>query len=696
MTDNSTTRFAGAGGARRQAATAPLFSLFAAGCAVAILAGPAVTRALAAPAAAAPGASAAAAPATGSGARRAAAPIRLSVDATETPRHLLHARLTMPVQPGPLALAYPKWMPGEHGPTGPVVDVVGLRFQAGGRTIPWKRDPADMFVYHLEVPDGASILEAELDFVSPADVPGFSSGSSATENLLVLSWNQVLLYPAGPNADDIAFEAELTLPKDWRYGTALRTSAPAGSAATKGSDAETPGDTPPQGGFVRFKPVSLTTLVDSPVLAGRHLKTVRLSPPGDARPAWLHVGADSDAALDVPPEVWDHFRRLVAEATRLFGARHYGEYHFLLTLSDHVAHFGLEHHESSDDRIDERGLVDPDRRLLHADLLAHEMVHSWNGKYRRPGGLIRNDYRQPIDSSLVWVYEGLTNYLGDILSARAGLRTPDEFHDQIAWISATLDHRPGRAWRPLVDTATAAQILYDSSHAWQSQRRGVDFYDEGTLIWLEADTLIRQKSGGRKSLDDFCRMFHGGADGPPAVKPYEADDVYAALNQVLPNDWKGFFETRVYEVRPRAPLGGIEAGGWRLGWTDKTPPLLKSRQEVDELTDARFSLGIQIKKDDSIEDVLGDTPADRAGLAPGMKVIAVDGRRFSRHVLEDRLRLGKGSPDPIEILAENGEFFRTIKIPYRDGLRYPALERDSTKPDLLGAIITPLVPAPQR
>ena len=607
----------------------------------------------------------------------ATAPIVLSVDATEAPRHLFHARMTIPAQPGPLTLVYPKWMPGEHGPTGPVVDIVGLRLTAGGQPLAWRREPTDMFLYNVKVPAGAAAVEAELDFVTPSATEGFSGGASASSNLLVLSWNQVLLYPAGPNADDITFRADLRLPDGWKYGSALIEDSGATSGAASGT------------GPIRFKPVSLTTLVDSPLLAGAFFRTVPLSPAGDKRPAFLHLAAESEAALQAKPEVIDHYKRLVAEAITLFGARHYNQYHFLFTLSDRVAHFGLEHHESSDDRIAERGIVDDDVRVINADLLAHEMVHSWNAKYRRPAGLITNDYRQAIDSNMLWVYEGLTNYLGDILAARSGLWTPEQFRDFLAWSAATLDNRPGREWRPLVDTATAAQILYGAADSWDSMRRSVDFYTEGTLIWLEADTIIRKATGGKKTLDDFCRLFHGGADSSPEVRPYTDADVYAALNQVAPYDWKGFFDERVQRVRARAPLGGIEAGGWRLTYGPDKTPLQKSHETVDDITDVRFALGFTVNKDTSLKDVLGGSPAAKAGLAPGMKVIAVNGRRFSRQVLEDALTLGKDGKAPIEILAENSDFFRTYRIDYNGGPRSPKLEKVAGQDDVLTEIISP-------
>jgi predicted metalloprotease with PDZ domain len=631
-------------------------------------------------------AAAAAAPAAAGGM------LLLKVDATEAPRHLFHIKETIPAAAGAVTLVYPKWIPGEHGPTGPLDDVIRMVFTSGGKAIAWKRDPADMYLIHLEVPAGGGAIEAELDFVTPTEKEGFTSGASATPQLAMVSWNQVLVYPAGPKSDDIRIQAELRLPAGWFYGTALETeSGPPAGGPAPGSPAPEPAGEHTQPVTIRFKPVSLTTLVDSPVLSGAHFRTMALSPANDPRPAFLDMAADSEAALAAKPEVLDAFRRLVAEAVALYGARHYDRYHFLLTLSDHTAHFGLEHHQSSDDRVHERSLLDDDLRLLHADLLSHEMTHSWNGKYRRPAGLATPDYRQPMDGSMLWAYEGLTNYLGWVLGARAGLMTPEQSRDHLASIAAMLDNRGGRAWRPLEDTGTEAQILYESPDAWQSQRRSVDFYDEGTLIWLEADTIIRQATNDKKSLDDFCKVFLGGSDSSPMLKPYVADDIYAALNGVAAHDWKQFFTERVQQIRPRAPLGGVEASGWRLAWSEEKGPHVKAREEADayEITDEQYSLGFDAHKDGVIMDVLTDSPAARAGLAPGMKLIAVDGRRYSRKVLEDALRLGNGTGQPVALLAENGEFFRTFNLDWSAGLRFPKLERDAAKPDLLEEILRP-------
>jgi predicted metalloprotease with PDZ domain len=443
-------------------------------------------------------------------------------------------------------------------------------------------------------------------------------------------------------------------------------------------------------------------LIDSPVLAGAHFRTIDLTP-GQKPAHYLHLAADSAAALEISEEDIAHHRRLVAEALALFGARHYGDYHFLLTLSDHIPSNGLEHHEASDNRGLERSFVDDSAKKVLGTLLSHEYVHSWSGKYRRPEGLVSGvsaDYQEPVDSSLLWVYEGLTEYYGDVLGARSGLRTPELYRENLALFAAGMDHQAGRAWRPLEDTAVAAQLLYDGRPDWASWRRGVDFYPESELVWLEADTIIRQKSGGKKSLDDFARAFHGAPGGGPAVKTYKYEDVIVALNAVAPYDWNGFFEVRVRRVAPRAPLNGIENGGWKLVYTDVKPELVHAAEEQSKLYDFWYSLGIVVQgaggagggEEGVIRDVVPGLAAAEAGVGPGMRLVAVNGRRYSEKVLRDALRAAKVGTEPIELLVENVEMFRTLQVDYHGGERYPHLERDETKPDLLSAIGKPLVP----
>ncbi|HEV2696636.1 MAG TPA: M61 family peptidase, partial [Terriglobales bacterium] len=426
--------------------------------------------------------------------------ITIALDATDAPRKIFHAQLTIPAAPGTLVLYYPKWIPGEHAPSGPVLDLTGVKFTGNGQFLKWRRALDDNWTIRVEVPAGVQEVHASLDFVSQIESEQglFSAGASATAKMAVISWNQVLLYPKGWTADQITYSASVRFPSGWKFGTPLPMASQSGEE-------------------VHFNPVSLYTLVDSPIITGEYFKAVPLNP-GQEPPAELDVAADSPVALEPAEEVWDHYKNLVKQATTLFGATHYRDYHFLFSLSDHVAHFGLEHHESNDSRTSERALIDPELRELEAALLSHEYTHSWNGKYRRPADLTTPDYQQTMQDDLLWVYEGLTENYGDVLAARSGLWTPEQYREHLAEVAARMDTRPGRTWRNLQDTADAAAELYYAPHQWDSWRRDVDYYDEGELDWLWADTIIREQSKGAKSLDDFCKLFHGAPSTPPMVK----------------------------------------------------------------------------------------------------------------------------------------------------------------------------------
>jgi predicted metalloprotease with PDZ domain len=576
----------------------------------------------------------------------------------------------MPVKAGPLTLLYPEWIPGEHGPTGPITDLVNIRITANGNSIPWRRDLAEMYGFEVTIPPGVSSIDIAMDYIAAPDSAGFSSGGSTTPKLAVLSWNQMLLYPKGTPSDQLNYQADLKVPAGWRYGTALPLETESGQN-------------------IQFKPSSLTTLIDSPVLMGSYFKTIDLSP-GSAPPHYLHIAADSEHATEATAEEIVHWRNLVKETGALFGARHYRDYHFLLTLSDHVAHFGLEHHESSDDRTQERTLLDDSLRRADADLLSHEMTHSWNGKYRRPAGLATPDYSEPMKGNLLWVYEGLTQYLGEILAPRSGMLTAAEFRQELAREAAMLDTRTGRAWRPLQDTADAAQLLYDARKDYTDLRRSVDYYEEGTLIWLEADVTIRQRSNGKKSLDDFVKAFHGAPSTGPMVKPYTFEEVVETLNKVQPYDWNAFFRERLQSTSPHAPLGGIENGGWKLVYADQPTQLWRDHEAYDKLCDLSYSIGLSTKEDGMIEDVKMGGPAQKAGITPVTRIVAVNGRRFNPQLLREAV--AAKSAAPIELLVEAGEFFKTYSVDYHGGERYPNLVRDEAKPDLLSVITAPHAP----
>jgi predicted metalloprotease with PDZ domain len=598
----------------------------------------------------------------------AAGPITLTVDATEVPRKLFHARMTMPVSPGPLTLVYPKWIPGEHGPTGPIINLAGLKFAAGGKTLAWRRDEVEMYSFHLDVPSGARELEVSLDFLSPTFAGGFTAGASTTSHLAIVTWNQLLLYPAGSNISDVTFKANLSLPAGWKFGTALPVEKQTSSR-------------------IDFAPVSLERLVDSPVLAGEYFLVIPLA----ANPAnEIDIAADNRADLEINAELTTSLKRIVAEATALFGATHYTNYHFLLTLSDHTAHFGLEHHESNDSRVAERSLLDDALRDVSLGVLPHEFVHSWNGKYRRPAGLATMNYQEPMKGELLWVYEGLTEYLGNLFAVRSGLWTEQQYRDHLAEVAADLDHRPGRMWRPLIDTTIAAQLLYGAPEEFNSLRRGVDFYDEGWLIWLDVDTKVRELTNGAKSLDDFCKRFHGAPSTAPLVKTYTFDDVVATLNEMAPFDWRNFLLTRLNSTDFHAPLGGIERSGWKLAYQKIPNGFLKDAEQVRKVTEMGFSIGLELGEDGRIADVIEGSAASKAGIGPGMKVIAVNGKAYSVEMLRDAV---KATTDPrqrrIDLLIDNEGHIENHQLTYEDGERYPILERDAGKSDVLSRIIAP-------
>lgn len=600
--------------------------------------------------------------------------VTLFVDASDAPRKMFHAQMQIPAKPGALTLYYPKWIPGEHGPTGPITDLTGLKFTASGKTLPWRRDLLDGYTFHVQVPDGATEVTASLDYASAAVAePGYSSAVAATEKLYIVNWNTLLLYPAGYTTDQLTYKASLRLPAGWKFGTSLHV-----SNQTKGS------------GDIDFEPVSLTMLVDGPVLTGEYLKVVALTTASEGPPTEIDVAGDSAAALNAPEEVWEHYRNLVKQAQILFGAQHYTDYHFLLTLSDHVAHFGLEHHESNDSRVDERSLIEDSGRKVTAGLLPHEYVHSWNGKYRRPADLATPDFEQPMQTDLLWVYEGLTSYLGDMLSARSGERTPALARDELAHMAADLDHRSGRVWRNLQDTADGVPSMQYAPKAWEDWRRPVDYYDEDVLNWLWVDVIIRQQTkgakSGAKSLDDFCKLFYGPPSGPPMVKTYTFDDIVNALNQVARYDWRGFWTERLTNHGPGAPLGGIEASGWKLIYDEYYSELDRAEDPEEKAVNAHYSVGLIVDSDGVIKDTVEGMIAAKAGIGPGMKIVAINGRRFSTELWHDAIRAAKTSPAPIELIVENTDYFRTVKLDYHGGEKYPHLVRDESKPDLLTEI----------
>jgi predicted metalloprotease with PDZ domain len=597
--------------------------------------------------------------------------IKLMVDATEAAHKILHAQLEVPASPGPITLYYPKWMPADHSPDGPIENLVGLQFSSNGKKVAWRRDLDDMYAVNLDLPQGTTALTVHLDFLLAAPGPTIDFAGDASSKLLVLMWNTVLLYPKGHPAHEIMFEPQLRLPQGWKFNTSL----PIASHS---------GDT------IAFAPVPLDLLIDSPVQSGEYLTSIPLST-GTAPLQELDVAADEPWAIAISPELIQNYKNLVTQASLLYQSYHFRDYHFLFTLSDNVIPLGQEHHESSDDRVAEHALVDPNHRILVSGLLPHEFSHSWNGQFRRPTGLATPDFQLPMQGELLWVYEGLTDYLGTLLTARSGLLTQQQSREEIASVASTLEHRAGRSWRSLQDTADSAQVLYFAPSEWVASRRSTDFYQESILLWLDVDTTIRKLTDQRRSMDDFCHIFYAGQDGQPVIKTYTFDDVVATLNQVAPYDWRTFLRERLDYTGPNAPLlGGITGGGWELVYNDTPNEVLVAHQAVSGGANLTSSVGMTVRADGMIQDVIPGMAATQAGLSPYMKVLAVNSRQFSVEELDRAVKNSKVNPGAIDILASNTGTVEHHAIAYHDGLRSPHLKRLEGKPDTLGAILTPL------
>jgi predicted metalloprotease with PDZ domain len=599
-------------------------------------------------------------------------PWQLQIDARDVTHGIQQAKLHLPVHSGPLTLAYPKWIPGEHAADGPLTQLMSLQITGGGEPIPWRRDSLDPFLFHLNVPSGVSELDIRFDYVSPAKSfgDGYGKTPNSTPHLLILPFNHFILYPADAAADAIRLKAEVLIPDGWKFDDALKPERRDGAR-------------------IFLPETSLYTLVDSPLLAGEFFRTVSLTT-GDGATR-ISIAADAPADLAVNEEFITGMRHLVAEAGALFGPGHYREYVWLVALGNTLdLPNGLEHHESTDIRDSENLFTDP-QRLIEARTLPHEYVHSWNGKYRRPDGLATPNYQQPMVDDLLWVYEGMTRYLGDfVLRARSGLSGPEQTRDYLAWIASLMDvARPGRSWRSLADTAIALPGYNDAPNEWVPMRRRRDYYDEMLLVWLEADTRIRQHSGNHMSLDDFCRRFFGGPAGTPAVRSYSRPDLMKELEAVAPLSWDNFFTERVETVNPHAPLDGIKNGGWALTYDDSPNAFLSAREKVDEADNLSLSLGVWVKADGTVVDVVNGSPAFAAGIAPAMRLLAIDGHKWTINFAREAIAKAEKTSQPMELIVETADLIRTIRVDYHGGLRNPHLVRLANAPDLLSAIMAP-------
>ncbi|HEX7804461.1 MAG TPA: peptidase M61 [Pseudoxanthomonas sp.] len=594
--------------------------------------------------------------------------ISLSVDATDVARRIYRVRESIPVRPGPLKLWYPQWIPGNHAPTGPINQFAGLAIAGNGQRIEWRRDPLDMYAFHVQVPEGVTALDIQFQSLSPtADDQG---RVAMTTELMSVQWSRLLLYPAGYDARRIRFEPSLRLPEGWKFGSALETA---------GTD----------GGTNRFKALALVDLVDSPVYAGRYFKRFDLDP-GAKIPVRLNVIADAPELLEAKPEILAAHRALVTQADRVFGARPFAHYDFLLALSDQFSGIGLEHHQSSENGTFP-GYLTGDAPFTDNYLLPHEYTHSWNGKFMRPALLWTPHYNTPMQNDLLWVYEGQTEFWAWVLAARAGLYTPQQAQEVLAANAALFDHRAGRGWRNLQDTVYQGIVDFnDAPQAWESWQRGYDFYDEGTLVWLDVDTKLRELSGGKRSLDDFARGFFGGSTGRAETRTYAVDDVVGALQRVQPHDWAAFLRQRVDSHGPGAPMEGLARAGWKLVYNEQPNVAIAAAEGDQEFDDFSYSLGLKIASaDGKVDAVLWNSPAYLAGLAKDMVIVAVSGMAYDADRMKRAITAAKTAEPAIELLVRQGDAYRTLQVEYRGGLRYPHLQRIAGTPDRLAQLLAP-------
>jgi predicted metalloprotease with PDZ domain len=587
--------------------------------------------------------------------------ISISVDATDNTRGIFQITEKIPVaSAGPLTLLYPKWIPGHHSDSGSIKELAGISFSAGGQSLPWKRDPVDVFAFHVDVPDGTTTVEAKFQFLAPTDAA--QGRIVTTPDMLNLQWNAVALYPAGYYVRRIMVDPSVKFPEGWKVATALETASQDGAT-------------------VHFKQVPFDTLVDSPIFAGANVRVETLAPG-----VRLNIVADEPDQLAATDEQIQFHRDLVTQAVKLFGAQHYDHYDFLLALSDRQSGIGLEHHRSSENGVTGNYFTEWKDTPARRDLLPHEYTHSWNGKFRRPFDLWTPDYRVPMQNSLLWVYEGQTQFWGLVLAARSGLLSHEETLGAMAFQAARLNTDAGRRWRPLEDTTEDPIIAQRRPKGWRSYQRSEDYYNEGMLIWVDADSLIRELSHGERSMDDFAHAFFGVNDRDWGELTYNFDDVVHTLNQVQSYDWATFLKTRLDKVSDHAPLDGFTRGGYRLAYTNTPTPWFKSFEKGRKITDLSYSGGFVLGKEGEITEVAWDGPAFNAGLTVSTKIVAVNGRAFDTDQLKNAIKAKKS---PLNLLVKTGDMYRTVSLNYDGGLRYPVLEKTGSGPSSLEAMLAP-------
>ncbi len=587
-------------------------------------------------------------------------PMTIVLDAQKAPIGLAYAHMTIPVKPGPFTLDYPQWIPGEHGPTGPLNDMSELKISANGTNIPWSRDQVDMYAFHIDVPQG--VTSVNVDFTVLLN----GGGTFATQNIMVGNWNRYLLYQRNIDNTQYFVKASIIMPQGWDYASAL----PLGNRS---------------GNRVDFDTVSLEMLVDSPTDMGRFVKHINTWTGADGTKTYLDLFGDQPEDLDISDNVIAKYKNLTPEAMALYGGRHWNVYHAELTLSDAIGFQGIEHHQSSDDRANDAFMTNPRSQMLQGDLIPHEFSHSWNGKYRRPFDLQQPDYNDPHPEhdELLWVYEGMNQYMGDLLSFRSGIRDPEDYPEYFASIWARMAYETGRNTTPIIDTTTEAPSLYQIGGAYSNIRRtSGDFYTEGELMWFDADTIIREQTHGAKSLDDYLHIFAGGVSGP-MVKTYTREDIEGYLNQVAPYDWHGFFQKYVYSIAPTPPEDSIARAGYKLVFNDT--PNKFNRTPVNSW----YDVGVNIGGTGRVADVREGSVAWNAGMAAGMEILAVNNRAFNPELFIQALKDAKGKTEPIHLLVKQGDFTQLVDLDYHDGPKYPHLERLPGTTDMFADIARP-------
>ncbi len=591
-------------------------------------------------------------------------PELLTLDARDVGRGLMTATMRIPVQPGPFTFVYPKWIPGEHGPTGPLADISQLEVAADGKPLTWRRDKVDMYAFHVDVPAGVTALQVRFTVLVNSPAP------MSTPNLAVLNWNRVLFYQDNTDSHDDYFKTSIILPEGWSFGTAL----PVASR---------------QGNRVDFDVVPLNMLVDSPLDCGRYYKKYTLWQQGAAYQR-LDVFADRPQDLDIPATLIAKYKRMTPEALALYGSRHWNNYHSLLVLSNRIGFEGIEHHQSSDDRAPDTFMTNPKWQLVAGDLLTHEFSHSWNGKYRRPWDLTTLNFQIPQRTDLLWVYEGMNQYLGDLLSFRMGIRKPDQYPQYLATLYSQMANEPGRYTEPLIDLTTAAPYLYEAKGSYPSIRRTAgDFYAEGELLWLDVDTIIRAQTHGRKSLDTFLHLYSEPVLTGPITKTYTRADIEQLLNEVAPYDWHAFFQKHVYDVAALPPTGELRRAGWKLVYTNQPNPFMTAQDALRHLDDQWLTYGLKIGKGGKVVDVREGSPTWKAGMAPGMLIKAVDGQAYSPAVLAYAMEQAEHGTAATAFEVENDGWYRRYAVTYHGGPRYPHLVRIPGVPDMLARIMAP-------